>query len=70
MMAAFLGQVYLVVTVARMVSLQVAYSGRVAGTSIFPPAADEAAPQGTASEGRASGDRPQDSKDRNELDES
>ncbi|KKK76841.1 hypothetical protein LCGC14_2859600 [marine sediment metagenome] len=70
MMAAFLGQVYLVVTVARMVSLQVAYSGRVAGTSNFPPPADEAAPQGTASEGRASGERPQDSKDRNELDES
>ena len=70
MMAAFLGQVYLVVTVARMVSLQVAYSGRVVGTSIFPSPADEAAPQGTASEGRASGERPQDSERPNEPDES
>lgn len=66
---AFLGQVFLVGTVARLISLQVAYSGRVAGTSNFPPPADEEAPQGTASEGRASGERPQDSTDRNELDD-
>ncbi len=59
MMAAFIGQVYLVVTVARMVALQVAYSSRVGATSNFPQPADEEAPEGTASEGRTFSERTQ-----------
>jgi len=56
---AFFGQVFLVATVARLVALQVAFSGRVAGTPIFPPPADEEVPDGTASEGRTSSERTQ-----------
>ena len=70
MMAAFLGQVYLVVTVARMVSLQVAYSRRGPQTSTGTPPAGQEAIRGTASKDRAHGDRPQDSEDRNRLGES
>ncbi len=65
-----LGQVFLVGTVARLVALQVAYSRRGPQTSTGTPLAGREAIRGTASEGRASGERPQDSERPNEPDES
>ncbi len=61
---AFFGQVFLVATVARLVALQVAYSRRGPETSTGTPPAGQGAIRGTASKGRAHGERPQDSEDR------
>lgn len=69
MMAAFLGQVFLVVTVARVVSLQVVYATRRRQASGGMPPAGQEAVRGTASKGRAPGERPRDSEDLNDLEE-
>ena len=67
---AFLGQVFLVATVARLVALQVAYSRRGPQPSTGTPPAGQEAIRGTASKGRAHGEQTRDSEDRNELDAS
>ena len=69
MMAAFLGQVFMVVTVARMVSLQVAYSSRGPQASSGMLSAGQEATRGTTSERRASGERPRDSEDASDVEE-
>ncbi len=70
MMAAFIGQVFLVVTVARMVSLQVVYSIRGSQASDDTPLASQGAIRGTASKRRAPGERRRDSEDASDLEES